>query len=445
MTRTSRLFLLLPLAACPLQAALLRVPAEHPTIQAALTVAQNGDTVRVAAGVYGERLDFLGKALRLEAGAPLPGVRLVGDGQLGSLVTMTAPVAGEAALVGFSLEGGEAGGPAGLGGGLRVEGGAPLVAGNRFTACSAVFGGAVGLWNSAARLEDNRFEGNDAAMGGAVHADGGAPVFAGNVFVDNRAAEPGYGGAAALESSAARLERNVFIDNAARLGGAISLRFDPPTGEALLLNNSFSRNSAEAGGALYALASSARLEGCVLAHSTAGVGLFSSGPNLRLACCDVWGNAGGDDWSGVDEGGNRELDPQFCDPRDDLRLQAASALWDLPCGPAGAFEDDCAGTATEPASTLPARGGLGLSLAPNPCNPAATVRLNLPRAGRVELRLHDLRGALRGRGEATLSAGEHRLPLTRAGLDLARLPGGLYLLQASQGGERTTVRLLLLP
>lgn len=444
MTRCT-ILLLLAQAAAPALATVIHVPADRPTIQSALDAAQAGDTVRVAAGTYGERLDFLGKALRLEAAAALPLVRLVGDGLPGSLVTMTAPVQGDAELVGFSIEGGDAGGPAGLGGGLRVEGGAPLILGNRFVGNRAVFGGAVGLWNSEARLLGNGFEGNDAAMGGAVHAEGGAPVLERNAFVSNRAADPGYGGAVALEASAARLERNVFLGNEARLGGAISLRLDPAGGAASLLNDSFSSNAAETGGALYALASEARLEGCVLAHSSAGEGLFSTSGGLRLACCDVWGNAGGDGWTGVDEGGNRQQDPLYCDPLGDLRLQADSPLWALPCGPAGAFEDDCAGTAADPAPTRPLRPGLGLSLEPNPANPAAVVRLRLPRSGTVELRLHDLRGALRGRGSATLPAGEQRLPLAAAGLDLAGLPGGLYFLHVRQGGDAATVRLLLLP
>jgi hypothetical protein len=428
----------------PANGDLLHVPGDHPTIQGAIDAAQSGDTVLVAAGDWVERLDLGAKALRLASSAGPVATRILGGGQPGTLVRMSAPPTGQAQLEGFTLAGGMAEGPAALGGALRIEGGMPLIKGNRFLLNEAVFGGAVGLLQSEARLVGNHFEGNRALMGGALHAEGGAPWITRNAFVANLALDPGYGGALALEHAQARLERNDFIDNAARLGGALSLRFGGPQGEAELLNNSFSRNAAEHGGALYLLQASPWIEGCIFAGSTAGEGLYNNGGLPHLRCTTVHGNAGGDTWEGLDEGGNLAVDPRYCNPGTDLRLQADSPLWDLPCGPGGAHEDDCSGT--QAGAERPGRPDLSLTLQPNPANPASTARLSLPGATRIRLQLFDLRGALRAESAPRwLSAGEHHLPLAAVGIDLAALPGGLYFLQLQAGTEHAVARLLLLP
>ena len=53
----------LGLMAIPLNAATFHVPAEQPTIQAGINVAQTGDTVLVASGTYSEAITFLSKSI----------------------------------------------------------------------------------------------------------------------------------------------------------------------------------------------------------------------------------------------------------------------------------------------------------------------------------------------------------------------------------------------
>jgi hypothetical protein len=74
MVRSIRFLPLLLLAPLPSNAATLRVPQEHPTIQAACEVSQSGDTILVAPGTYQEHLQLpTGVVLRSE-GDDAPGV-----------------------------------------------------------------------------------------------------------------------------------------------------------------------------------------------------------------------------------------------------------------------------------------------------------------------------------------------------------------------------------
>ena|SRR5882762_8467466 len=45
----------------------IHVPADQPTIQAAISAAQNGDTILVSPGTYAENIDFIGKAITVKS------------------------------------------------------------------------------------------------------------------------------------------------------------------------------------------------------------------------------------------------------------------------------------------------------------------------------------------------------------------------------------------
>ena len=53
------------------QAAIINVPGDEPTIQAAIIAAMNGDEIIVAEGEYFENINFLGKAITVRSSDPL--------------------------------------------------------------------------------------------------------------------------------------------------------------------------------------------------------------------------------------------------------------------------------------------------------------------------------------------------------------------------------------
>src|SRR5688500_10727587 len=91
-------------------AADIRVPADQPTIQSAISMATNGDEIRVAPGTYIENLNFLGKAIRVTSEQG-PQVTTIDGNQSGSVVVFTSGEGPLAVLSGFTVRNGKAAGP----------------------------------------------------------------------------------------------------------------------------------------------------------------------------------------------------------------------------------------------------------------------------------------------------------------------------------------------
>ncbi len=127
----------------------------------------------------------------------------------------------------------------------------------------------------------------------------------------------------------------------------------------------FSGNSAGLwGGGISILANSqVEMDQTVIAFSTSGEGVHGFvSKSAELACCNIFGNAGGD-WVGIPvEGelglrGNFSADPLFCDAAaGDFTLSSQSPC--LPgnhpdgadCGLIGAFGQGCGSVSVEPSS-----------------------------------------------------------------------------------------------
>jgi len=253
------------------------------------------------------------------------------------------------------------------GGAVAVRVGEPLVEECVFrNNSSTMSGGALAIDGGTVR--DCLFEGNQSLRnGGGLSVDYHGTVSVRDcAFRENHASLSG-GGASTNTCFDAAFVRCHFQSNTAGLngGGLYVYNADIPTGFCTFVQNvaghagggyagdsaaglsnhastlhncTFWGNSATSGGGVAGVRNGfPGFERCIIAGSAAG-GAFhweTATPAPYLACCDLWGNTGGD-WIGVIEGllgsdGNFSADPLFCD-RDagDFTIQS-----DSPCAPPG--------------------------------------------------------------------------------------------------------------
>ena len=265
-----------------LQAEVIHVPGDEPTIQAGVDAAVDGDEVVVADGLYTG-----------------PGNRAVSTGT--KLITVRS-----------------AGGPGGcvidcetedrafvISGGARVEG---------FTIRNgrAVFGGAM-LVAGDATIVGCDFDGNAADAGGALFIQNSSPAIIGCVFRGNGAQVSDGGAMYNLYGNPALVNCLMTGNSAAAFGGGIFSDLAALS----LVNCTISDNTASRGGGITNYAGvEMTLSSCIIwgNHVAKGVGLevqilsTSSVEVVNYSCVqDLDGAYGGD--------GNIDADPGFIDPQ----------------------------------------------------------------------------------------------------------------------------------
>lgn len=220
-----------------------------------------------------------------------------------------------------------------------------------FSNNTAEDGGGVYIFGTAtASLMDCEFTGNAAIVGGAARLDGGLFSATGCTFSENTA-DVVAGGIACSDGSTATLEDCALVGNSSGVrGGAFDVHAEASLA---LYGCTLSENSCPMGGGVVTESPVPVLaERTIIAFSTDGEAVLCvGGGSVSLACCDVFGNAGGD-WVGciaaqygVDD--NFSADPLFCldgNPDDPYSLHEGSPCLpeDSPCGElVGAYGRGC--------------------------------------------------------------------------------------------------------
>lgn len=219
---------------------------EHPfdSIQEAIDAASDGMTISVLPGSYGERIEFLGKAVCL-ASTDGPDVTTISGGQSGTVVSFLEGEMNDSVLDGFTVTDGEAT----VAGGIHCNGASPTITNNRITGNVGLIAGG-GIFcenNSSPKIENNIIVDNQAlsgnSFGGGVFVDNSSPSIVGNVIMANSAANGA--GIACQNDSSPMIAMNDIVENEAFLGGGILCG---PGSSPIVIDNTLSANSAAFGG-----------------------------------------------------------------------------------------------------------------------------------------------------------------------------------------------------
>ena len=350
-------------------------PADFVAIQAAINASQPGDVIEVRAGSYPENLVLkCGVVLRGTG----PDVVTVDGGQRGSVASITG--CGETTV----LEGLRIfNGLSEFGGGVLVQGGAPILRRNRIVGNRALdptgvvqgYGGGIALLNSAATAQENVIENNEADFGGGIEIAGGTPRLTGNEISGNTAFFAGGGIDASLSAGqVALIHGNRILSNSAAYGGGLEILglgsadvtsnlisgnsatdpvggygggVDVYYGDVRLIGNTLVNNVADIGGGVALLSDAApflvnNIVAQNRAQESAGIDVLAPQSQILFNILDSnqGGDCGGTDAVLCNHASNLFSDPLFRNvPRGDYRLSAGSPAIDSGSSQPGSAPD----------------------------------------------------------------------------------------------------------
>src|SRR6266403_4690335 len=131
---------------------IINVPADQPTIQAAINATTNGDTVLVSPGTYNENINFNGKAITLKS-ASGPKNTVINGGTIDVVVKFVTSEGLSSVLDGFTITNGN-----GLG--IFILSSSPIIQRNIITSNSGCPGAGINVGNGSPLIKNNTITNN---------------------------------------------------------------------------------------------------------------------------------------------------------------------------------------------------------------------------------------------------------------------------------------------
>jgi hypothetical protein len=204
-----------------LEAATFSVPSmKSPTIQEAISRAQNGDKIKVSPGIYYENLVIDGKSIDIQ-GTNQDKTILDGGDKAPCIILKNGSDGG---IQNLTIRHGNAKRNGGEGGGIACYQSSPTIQNIIFynNVADRGTGGAIFCFQSSPVIKNNDFHQNSASYGegGAIYAFRSKPTISNNTFTENQAVR-GEGGAVSLIESEADIKGNSLTNNRADKGNDI--------------------------------------------------------------------------------------------------------------------------------------------------------------------------------------------------------------------------------
>jgi thermitase len=263
----------------------LHVPADYPTIQAAVNAASAGDTIWLSDGTYtgsGNRaITYSGKSItvRSENG---PNECIIDCENIGRAFTFDSGEDSNAVVDGITIRNGYAGGVVWndqCGGAIHCYNSSPTISNCVFTNNHAInYGGAIVLGDlspsSNSVINNCSFLDNSAQFGGGIHNGKGNQVITNCTFKGNLATYDYGGGVCCWENSHARIENCQFKNNASwnvSRGGAIGCMGAYPLIKNCLFIDNLAMGDYYGGGGIFVNHTNANIENCTFYGNTTTV------------------------------------------------------------------------------------------------------------------------------------------------------------------------------
>ncbi len=452
---------LLVFAYIPVQATIIEIPYDYPTIQEGIDVSHDGDTVLVHPGTYVENINFNGHnivlgSLFLMTGDTTYIAETVIDGnESGSVVTFESGEDSTSAISGFTLQNGY---DYAFGGGIICLSSSPVISHNiiqnNIVSSLTTAGGGILCTGSSSKIVNNLIRDNHArgvSFGGGIYCDCANSLIIGNRIINNSS---GYGGGICGWGSVI-IANNSIVGNYAAEGAGIICGDD-----ILIANNTISRNiSIVQGGGIYCWSPNSIIINSIVYENEPDEVFLRIELPPEIVYCNIQGG-----WPGE---GNIDADPLFRDPENgDFHLMSTACgdSFDSPCIDAGHPDIldsllNCSWGLGAIRSDMGAYGG-GDSLLvgidydeipspdrfsvsqnyPNPFNASTLIRYTLPEPSDVIITIYDILG----RRVETLINENQQAGYRQITWDASNQSSGMYFYRIQAGEYAETKKMVLL-